>query len=116
MYRSGLVMPMYDFEDTDTGTRFSLQLSIAKREEYLKENPHIKQIMGAPSMVRGSGGIKNDNGWKENLARIAEAHPQSALAERTQGKSTTRSKVEQVAKKHGLLRGNKSNDTGGGRV
>lgn len=109
-------MPMYDFEDTNTGNRFSLQLSIAKREEYLKENPHVRQIMGAPSTVRGSGGIKNDNGWKENLARIAEAHPQSALAERTQGKSATRSKVEQVAKKHGLLNRNKSNTTGGGRV
>ena len=94
-------MPMYDFEDSDTGTRFSMQLSISKREEYLKENPHIKQIIGAPSMVRGSGGIKNDNGWKENLSRIAEAHPNSALAEKQGGRSSKAAKVGELAKKHG---------------
>ena len=97
-------MPMYDFEDSDTGKRFSMQLSISKREEYLKENPHIRQIIGAPSTVRGSGGMKNDNGWKENLARIAEAHPQSALAEKVGGRKTKDLKTREVLKKHRALK------------
>jgi len=102
-------MPMYDFEDTETGNRFSLQLTMANREMYLKENPHIRQIMGAPSMVRGSGGIKNDEGWKENIARIAEAHPNSALAEKQGGRSTKAVKTAEIAKKHGRLKSGKYN-------
>jgi predicted nucleic acid-binding Zn ribbon protein len=109
-------MPIYEFKNTETGEIVELSMSISSREDYLKDNPHMSQVLGAPGLVRGSGGMKNDNGWKENLARISEAHPQSALAERTQGKSTTKSKVEQVAKKHGLLNRNRSNDTGAGRV
>ena len=31
--------------------------------------------------------IKNDAGWKENLSRIAEAHPRSNLADRYGKKS-----------------------------
>lgn len=93
-------MPMYDFEDNETGTRFSLQLTISKKEEYLKDNQHIKQIIGAPSMIRGSGGFKNDNGWKENLARIAEAHPQSALSEKIGNRTTKEIKTKQVLEKH----------------
>ena len=110
-------MPRYEFKNTETGELVELTLSISDRQDYLKDNPHMTQVLsGAPGLVRGSGGIKNDNGWKENLTRIAEAHPTSALAERMGGKTATRSKVEQVAKKHGILTQKSSKDTGGGRV
>ena len=103
-------MPMYDFKDTNTGESFSLELTIAKREEYLKENPHITQILGAPSLVRGTNyGGKMDDGWKENLARISEAHPNSALAEKQGGRSATRAKVSEIATKHGLNKRGKYN-------
>ena len=97
-------MPMYDFKDTNTGESFSLELTIAKREEYLKENPHITQILGAPSLVRGTNyGGKMDDGWKENLARIAEAHPQSALSEKIGGRKTKDLKTKEVLDKHRVL-------------
>jgi len=97
-------MPMYDFEDIDTGVRFSLQLSIAKKEEYLKENLNIKQILGSPSLVRGHGlQGKNDEGWKENLARIAEAHPGTALAEKVGGRSSKEIKTREILKKHKII-------------
>lgn len=96
-------MPLYDFEDTKTGERFTEMLSISGRETYLKENPHIKQlILSAPSLVSGTDfNKKMDNGWKENLSRIAEAHPNSALADKMGGRQAKEAKVREIAKKHG---------------
>tara|TARA_B100000900_G_scaffold12155_1_gene9835 strand:+ start:285 stop:518 length:234 start_codon:yes stop_codon:yes gene_type:complete len=74
------------------------------KDEFLKENPHIQQT---PSMFGIAGGtgdrIKNDDGWKENMSRIAEAHPRSNLAERYGKKSVKQSKTEQVLKKHKVI-------------
>jgi hypothetical protein len=96
-------MPFYDFENIDTGEIETISLKISELDEYKKNNPQMKQlILGAPSMARGTGGFKNDEGWKENLARIAEAHPHSALAERQGGRSATKAKVAELASKHGL--------------
>ena len=44
--------------------------------------------------------MKNDSGWKDNLSRIAEAHPQSNLAQRYGKKSTKAIKTQQVINKH----------------
>lgn len=111
-------MPTYEFKNTETGEIVELSLSISDREDYLKDNPHMTQIMSASGLIRGTNyGSKMDAGWKENLSRIAEAHPQSALADRVGGKSAQRSKVEQTAKKHKLLAQNRNTkDTGAGRV
>ena len=50
-------------------------MSIADKEAYLKKNKHIKQkLITSINIVSGTGGMKNDSGWKENLSRIAEAH------------------------------------------
>ena len=55
-------------------------------------------------MVGGTGDrIKNDDGWKENMSRIAEANPGSPLAKRY-GKSSTKDiNTRKVLKKHGVL-------------
>ena len=46
------------------------------------------------------GGIKNDGGWKDNISRIAEAHPGSPIAQRY-GKDTTKNiNTRNVLKKH----------------
>lgn len=97
-------MPSYDFENEDTGEIVSLIMSVKELDDYKKNNPQMKQkIFSAPKMVRGTlhPGDNKDEGWKENLARIAEAHPNSALAERQGGKSSKDAKVAQAAKKHG---------------
>jgi hypothetical protein len=97
-------LPYYNFEDTNTGELIEKFMKISERDEFVKENPHLKQIItGAPMMVRNSsGGIKNDDGWKENLARIAEANPGSALAEKVGGRSTKEVKTREAAKKYGV--------------
>lgn len=103
-------MPFYDFENSNTNEIESHSLRISELDHFKENNPHLKQkILSAPSTVSSTGGFKNDEGWKENLARIAEAHPSSALAERHGGRNTTKSKVAEVAKKHGKLNSGKYN-------
>ena len=97
-------MPNYNFVNTDTGEEFEEFFTISGREEFLKNNPNIKQTPSLFSMVGGTGDrIKNDNGWKENMSRIAEAHPGSPLAEKY-GKSSTKDiNTRNVLKKHGVI-------------
>lgn len=76
-------------------------MSISNRDEYVKDNPHMKQLItGAPMISRGQGGFKNDDGWKENLSRIAEAHPTSALADKVGGRSSKTVRTQDAIKKH----------------
>ena len=95
-------MPTYTFENTKTGKVFDDFMSMADKETYLEQNPHIKQIINKINIVAGVSGrsYRNDQGWKENMSRIAEAHPTSPLADRYGKKSIKQAKTEQVIQKH----------------
>ena len=77
-------------------------ISISAKEQYLKDNPHIQQLVSGINIVSGVSGIthKNDSGWNDNLSRIAEAHPKSNLAKRQLRRDTKTVKTEEVLKKH----------------
>ena len=103
-YQSGLTMPLYDFYNEKTDEIETHSMRISKLEEFKKDNPHLSQkILKCPSTVSGSGGFKNDEGWKENLARIAEAHPTTPFAEKVGGRKAKDLKTQEVLKKHGLF-------------
>ena len=95
-------MPTYTFENTKTGKVYDDFMSMADKETYLEQNPHIKQIINKINIVAGVSGrsYRNDQGWKENMSRIAEAHPTSPLASRYGKKSIKQAKTEQVIQKH----------------
>ena len=96
-------MPLYTFEKTKTGKVYDDMMTIAEKETFLKKNKHIKQrltSLNISSGVRGMGGMKNDGGWKDNLSRIAEAHPNSELAKQHKRRSTKEVKTQQVVEKH----------------
>ena len=95
-------MPTYTFENTKTGKVFDDFMSMADKETYLEQNPHIKQIINKLNIVAGVSGrsYRTDQGWKENMSRIAEAHPTSPLADRYGKKSIKQAKTEQVIQKH----------------
>ena len=97
-------MPSYSFRNTETGEEFDDILTISEREKFLEQNSHIEQLPSRVSIVGGHGDrIKNDSGWKENMSRIAEAHPGSPLASRY-GKDTTKNiNTRKVLKKHKVL-------------
>lgn len=93
-------MPTYTFQNTDTGEVFDKILKISEKDNFLKDNPNLKSLVTGINIVAGVGSIKGDSGWKENLSRIAEAHPRSALAERHGNKSIKDIKTKQVVEKH----------------
>lgn len=98
-------MPTYLFRDTNTGEIHERLMSIAAREDYLKENPHMTTIIQAPMLVSGvstSNAKQNKvpDGFKEVLSKVAEAHPTSTVAERYGKKSIKDVKTREIVKKH----------------
>ena len=96
-------MPIYTFENKKTGKVYDYIMSIAEKEAFLKKNKHIEQkltTINISSGVRGMGSMKNDGGWKDNLSRIADAHPNSALAQQHKKRSIKEVKTQQVVAKH----------------
>ena len=77
-------MPTYTFRNKDTEEIFDKIMSWNSREEYLKENPSLEVIMGAPAMgdsVR-LGIRKPDQGFNEVLSKIHAANYKSNLADK----------------------------------
>tara|TARA_R110002153_G_scaffold70960_3_gene186255 strand:- start:1834 stop:2151 length:318 start_codon:yes stop_codon:yes gene_type:complete len=72
-------VPSYDFLNTETNEMEEHFMSYTKLDEFVENNPSLKQQIGTPMIVAGVGGIKTDEGWKETLSQIASAHPGSAL-------------------------------------
>ena len=95
-------MPTYSYKNKDTEEYSQIYMTISEMEEFLKKNKHISQVIKSINIVSGVQGVsyKNDQGWKDNLSRIAEAHPQSTLAQRYGKKTIKQSKTEQVLAKH----------------
>ena len=100
-------MPLYTFYNKKTKKEHTDMMTISEMETYLEQNPHIKQAIKSLNIVGGVSGLsyRQDSGWKENLQRISEAHPKSALAQRYGKKTIKQSKTEQVLAKHRKRRG-----------
>ncbi len=78
-------------------------MSIADKEEYLKKNKHIKQMVSKiniSSGVMGIGQMKTDGGWKDMLSRIGDAHQGSKVHDLYGNKSTKDIKTRAVVEKH----------------
>lgn len=62
-------MPQYKFENTESGEVWEEFMSIAGREQYLKENPHVKQL------VNWRGGDITSSSQKDGeMAAVAVEH------------------------------------------
>ena len=98
-------MPTYTFYDTETDEQFEDFMSWSDREKYLKDNPNIEPILTTAALVGDHIVNRMDGGMKETFSRIAEAHPNSPLADRFGSSQTNQQKrVESTGKKHGLVR------------
>ena len=95
-------MPVYTFENIKTGKEFTEVMSMSELDIYLAKNKNIRQILTQINVVGGVAGLthKSDSGWKDNLQRIAEAHPNSPLAQRYKKKSIKEIRTQQVLEKH----------------
>ena len=77
-------MPTYTFRNKDSEEIFNKIMSWNSREEYLKENPNLEVIIGAPAMgdVVRLGIRKPDQGFNEVLSKIHAANYKSNLADK----------------------------------
>ena len=95
-------MPTYLFYNSETDEEFEDCISIAKKQELLEKNPHIRQRPTGFCLVSSVGSIdsKTDDTWKEVLSKVAEAHPESELGKRYGKPSHTRVKTRDIIKAH----------------
>ena len=98
-------MPTYNFKNNKTGEEWEEFFTMNSKDSFLEQNPDVVQLPSLFSMSASGTGdrIKTDSGWKENLSRIAEAHPNTPLGDKYNKKSTKELKTRQVLKKHGVL-------------
>ena len=76
-------MPTYRFYNSKTKKEYTDLMSISEMEEFIKKK-HIKLLPPTQlNIVSTTGTIdgKTDNGWKEVMSKISEAHPKSPLAD-----------------------------------
>ena len=83
-------------DDNDTLQEMYIPADGPERKE-LESKGITEEIIVASTGERTG---KTDAGWKENLSRIAEAHPRSNLAKRYGKKTIKQIKTDQVIKKH----------------
>ena len=102
-------MPTYRFYNSNTKEEYTDLMSISEMEELIKKK-HIKLLPPTQLNIVSSVGTidgKTDNGWKEVMSKISEAHPKSELAKRYGKKSVKDTQIERVIKKHRAKKANK---------
>ncbi|CAB4168131.1 hypothetical protein UFOVP1666_14 [uncultured Caudovirales phage] len=74
-------MPTYEFKNTETGELFEKMMRNSVREEYLKENPHIQQLLSTATLIDPVrlGIRKVDQGFKDVLHKIHKGTAGSTL-------------------------------------
>ena len=98
-------MPTYIITDTKKKKTFDVFCSWDRLQELLKEKPHWVKGVTAPAIVGDHVTAKTDGGMKEVFSKIADKHPNSALADRYgNNKSNAKVRAETIAKKHGLVK------------
>ena len=102
-------MPTYEFLNKETGLFEDHFMSYAKLDEFKKNNPHLLQQISAPNIVGGHGDrVKTDDGFKEVLSKIGDAHPGSNVHARHGSKDIKREKSVATIKKHAAIQSRKN--------
>lgn len=94
-------MPTYSFRNNETGEEYDILMKYDDKVEYLKNHPEIESIItGAPGLVTATGDrTKPPSGFKDVLSRIADANPNSPLANDYGKKDHKSVKVREIVQK-----------------
>jgi hypothetical protein len=95
-------MPTYNFYNSKTKETYTDLMTISEMEKFTKKK-HIKLLPPTQiNIVSSVGNIdsKTDNGWKEVLSKVSEAHPASNLASQYGKKSVKDTQVDRIIHKH----------------
>ena len=98
-------MPTYEFYNTVTGQMEEHFMSYKDLDAFIEECPHLEKRVSAPQIISKSGDRTNlggKGGFNEVLHKVADKHPQSALAKQVKTRTASEVKRDQVIKKHGL--------------
>lgn len=96
-------MATYTFRNKDTDEVVEYSMRMSDYDDFISEHPNFERYYeqgAALNIVSGVGGIKTDNGFKEVLSKVAEAHPNSELANRTLSRSVREHQVDRVVNKY----------------
>lgn len=75
-------MPTYSMKNIETDEIFEISMPMAAREQYLKDNPHIKQIFTTFPAIGDSvrlGIRKPDNAFRDVLTKAKSSHLGSTI-------------------------------------
>ena len=98
-------MPTYTIRNKETEESFDIFCTYPELQEILENDNNLIHMLSAPAIVGDHVVNRMDGGMKETFSRIAEAHPNSPLADRFgSGQTNAQKKVQEVGKKHGLVR------------
>ena len=101
-------MPRYDFLNKETGEIKEYSMSWKDLDEFKKNNPHLLQQINTPQIVGGHGDrVKTDDGFKEVLSKIGDAHPGSNVHAKHGSKDIKREKSVATIKKHAAIQSRK---------
>lgn len=96
-------MPIYSFRDTATGEIFDIMMSMSDLDEYKIQHPQHERYFDAGSVPALVSGVsltgKLDDGFKDVLSRISEAHPNSELADGNIKKTIKQAQTDRVVQK-----------------
>jgi predicted nucleic acid-binding Zn ribbon protein len=69
-------MPIYNFRDNETGEEFEKVMGMSEREEYLKDNPQVEQLInyGANVVHERGTNLKVDDGFRETMSKIKDTY------------------------------------------
>ena len=100
-------MPTYTIRNKETEESFDIFCTYPELQEILENDNNLIHMLSAPAIVGDHVVNRMDGGMKETFSRIAEAHPNSPLADRFgSSQNNKQKKVQEIGKKHGLVRKN----------
>tara|TARA_B100001094_G_scaffold331521_1_gene400151 strand:+ start:6706 stop:6954 length:249 start_codon:yes stop_codon:yes gene_type:complete len=74
-------MPLYDFQNKETGEVVEYNISISEYDNFIKDNPDLKRvILKAPGLTSsgGQGALQRaGDGWKEVQDKVKAGLPPS---------------------------------------
>ena len=96
-------MPTYEFKDKETGESKELFMKISEKDQFLKDNPNLRQvILPANFITRRDGDVLKaaGGGWNEVLQKVGEAHPSSKVAKENIRRTAKQVATDKIMKNH----------------
>ena len=98
-------MPTYEIMDDETNEYYTIFCKYSELQQYLTDNPTCRKLISAPAIVGDHVVKRMDGGMTEVFSRVAEAHPNSPLADRFgDNRPNAKKKVEGVGRIPGLVK------------